>query len=1274
MTTSRLSIFISHSYLDNDFGIQLTQHLRDLLNNEALVWYDTEGGLKGGDTWWRTIVRELTTRDVFIIIISPDAMQSPWVQRELDIALNENKHILPILYRQCEVRADLKILQMVSFLPPKDYDVAFNELLVAMSRWGGKIEAEHVPDPQSLLMRHHLPQGRVLASGNRSCDWGEAPDVPVFFGRTKELIFLEKWIIEDRCRLVTIIGMKGIGKTRLSVKLGRGGIGKTDLSLKLARGIEAQFDYVIWRRLLNAPKVSEILTDLVQFLSNQQEVHLPDEVSGQISRLLHYLQKSRCLVILDNVEMILQGGKYVGQYSPGYEEYGQLFEKIAEFPHQSCLLLTSREKMPEVARRESKTGPVRSLELSGLHYSDSKKIFAEIGTFSGSKEDWQRLSYLYNGNPLALELAARHIKEVFFGNISAFLREGQPIFGDFRGLLDWHFNRLSNSHKEVMYWFAINRRPTPLSELKEDILLSVDKEQISSTLHSLQRLIPLEKSAQSFTLQPVLVEYMTQRLVEQVVEEVRNGEIHLFNTHALLKTSVSEYVRDIQKRLILKSISEKLLEIYGNRVGLEARLKEILSLLRESHRFTSGYAGGNIINLLCYLKVDLRGYNFSSLAIWQAYLQGVNVQDVNFSHANLAKSVFTDTFGSILCVALNRHGDLLAAGTATGEIRLWYVANGLPLQTFLGHTDWVWSVAFSPDGKTLVSGSDDQTVHLWEVSSGQCLNTLQGHTNTIWSVAFSPNGKTLASGSDDQTVRLWEVSSGQCLNILQGHTNTVWSVAFSPDGKTLVSSSSDQTVRLWEVSSGQCLNILQGHSHWVYSVIFSPDGKTLASGGDDRTVRLWEVSSGQCLNTLQGHTHSVWSVAFSPDGKMLASGSSDQTVRLWEASSGRCLNTLQGRTNAVYSVALVTFSPDGKTLVSSSGDQTVRLWEVSSGQCLKTFQGYTNTVWSVAFSPDGKTLASGYEDRAVRLWEASSGQCLDTLQGHTHSVWSVTFSPDGKTLASGSFDQTVCLWEVSSGQCLNTLQGHTNTAYSVASVAFSPDGKTLASGSGDQKTVRLWEVSGGQCLNTLQGHTNSVWSVAFSPDGKTLASGGNDQTVRLWEVSGGQCLNTLQGHTNTIWSVAFSPDGKTLASGSSDQTVRLWEVSSGQCLNTLQGHNHWVRSVAFSPDGKTLASGSSDQTVRLWEVSSGQCLNTLQGHNHWVRSVAFSPNGKTLASGSYDGVINLWDRETGLRLCTLRSDRPYERMNITHVKGLTNSQKATLRSLGAIDDEERKNM
>ncbi len=1122
-----------------------------------------------------------------------------------------------------------------------------------------------------------------ISQSNR--DWGNAPDVPVFFGRTQELATLEQWIVKDRCRLVAILGMGGIGKTGLSMQLGQGGIGKTDLSLKCVQGIQTQFEYVIWRKLLNAPPVTEILGEMIKFLSNQQEVDLPDTVERQVSRLLHYLKAHRCLLILDNAEAILRGGDQSGQYQEGYEGYGELLKQVGEVPHQSCLLLTSREKPQEIALLEGEKKPVRSLELGGLNKTEGQKIFAEIGDFSGSEEDWKELTEFYNGNPLVLELAARHIKKVFSGNISRFLKEGKQVFGKLHELLDWHFKRLSSNEREIMYWLAINREPVTLSELKDDIVSLLAKEQVPETLDSLSDQIPLERSVEYFTLQPVLIEYMTARLikqvdeeiriakpeivdyttsllVEQIGEEIKTGEIALLNNYALIKALTKDYVREAQRRLILKPVLDKLLVTFGEKSHFEAQLKKILLTLQEKYPRQPGYAAGNVLDMLCQLKTDLRGYDFSHLMIWQAYLQGMNLHEINFAHCTFAKTLFTQTFGNILSVAFSPDGKLLVTSDTNCEIHLWQLTDDQPLLTFKGHQHWVRSVVFSPNGQTIVSSSTDETVRLWRVRDGKCLSILRGHTDSVPTAVFSPDGKMIVSGSHDNTLRIWRVSDGKCLKTLKGHSNCVASIAFSPDGQTIVSGSDDQTVKIWDINDGKCLNTLKGHEDWVHSVAYNPDGQSITSGSYDQTIKIWSVNDGKCLHTLRGHENWVNSVAYNPDGQSIASCSSDQTIKIWDANNGECLNTLRGNENYVQSVV---FSPNGNLIASGGDDQIVKLFEAQSGHVLKTFKGYTNKIFSIAFSPDGCTLVSGCE-RHIDMWNREEQLHIKTLKGHTSWIRSVAFNPDGKTIASSSRDKTVKIWNIRTAECLHTFEGHTRNVWSVA---FSPDSEVLVSGSADH-TIRLWDIQDRKCIKILRGHSAWVRMVAFSLDNQIIGSCSSDSTIKLWGIHDDKCLQTFRGHTATVNAFAFSPDGRTIVSGSDDRNVKLWDIRNSKCLKTFIGHQNFIRSVAYSPDGKMIVSGSDDQTVKIWDIQDGKCIKTLRGHIGWVRSVEYSPDGKMIVSGSEDETIKFWDIETGECINTLRNTRPYEGMNITGVAGLTEAQKSSLITLGAMEYEE----
>ncbi|WP_414587721.1 NB-ARC domain-containing protein [Scytonema sp. PCC 10023] len=1078
-------------------------------------------------------------------------------------------------------------------------------------------------------------------------DWGEAICTSVFYGRTEEIATLEHLLVEERCRLVALLGM--------------GGIGKSALSVKLAEEIKDNFEYIIWRSLREAPPVKAILGNLLQFLSDEQETEasLPESVGERVSRLIDYLRASRCLLILDNMESVLRGGSRAGVYREGYEGYGDLLKRVGESVHQSCLLLTSREKPKDVASLEGNTLCVRSFCLNGLKSVDGQEIL-KIKGITASELEFRKLVERYAGNALALKVVATAIQDVFDGNVTKFLQQEATVFGDIHELLDQQFSRLSYLEVDIMYWLAINREPVSLSELREDIISQVPPQKLLEALESLVRRSLVEKSAATFTLQPVVMEYVTNRLIDQVCEEIETGNIDLFRCHALMKATAKDYVKETQVRLILKPVKDGLLNVFKSKKNLENQLSKILARLREESPLEAGYTAGNILNLLCHMETDLSGYDFSHLTVWQADLQCLKLHDVNFRNANLAKSIFAEAFGGVMSVAFSPDGKFLATGHTNGEIRLRQVTDGKQVLSCKEHINWVTSLAFSPDGNTLASASSDYTVKLWDVATGQCLQTLQGHDNEVWSIALSPDGNTLASGSLDHTIRLWSVRTGECKRIFQGHTNWVVSVAFSPDGQTLASGSSDDTLRLWDVSTGECKRIFQGHSDGIRSVTFSPDGQTLASASEDHTVKLWDVNTGECLKTFQGHSSWVCSVAFSPQGDILASGSYDQTVKLWSVNTSECRKTFQGYSSWVCSVA---FSLQGDILASGSYDQMVRLWSVNTGQCLKTFQGYTNQVLSVAFSPNGKMLASGSHNRTVTLWDVSTGQTLRICQGHRAGIRSVGFSPDGKMLASGSDDQTVRLWDVSTGQALRTCQGHCAFVWSIA---FSPDGQILASGSDDQ-TLRLWDVSTGQALRTCQGHCVGVCSVAFSPQGTMLASGATEQTFKLWDATTGECLKTFEGHTNWAWSVTFSPDGNLLASASFDGTIRIWSVSTGECLRILQENTGWLYSVVFSPDSRTLASCSQDYTVKLWDVSEGKCLKSFQGHTGRIWSVAFSPDNQTLASSGEDETIRLWDVTTGECLKTLKAEKPYERMKVMGVTGLTTATIATLKVLGAID-------
>jgi WD40 repeat protein len=1106
-------------------------------------------------------------------------------------------------------------------------------------------------------------------------DWDGAPAVPQLFGRDQEADMLRSWIVNDSCRVVLITGMGGVGKTDLVTCLGRGGNRIEGASGVLTEGIHDRFESVMWRSLLNAPPPEELFGDMVEFLSEHRRSagNSPDQ---QIEDILGCFQDRHCLVILDNVEAVLSPGDPQMRYRQGYEAYGAFFEQVARSTHRSCLLLTSREKPRAIADLEGMRKPVRSLSLTGLGTAEGRSLFQQIGDFSGVETDWTRVVRLYDGNPLALELAARHIDQVFSGDLGAFLGIGRPVFDGLEELLDWHLDRLSPLETELVYWLAIEREPVNVQVLSDDFVSTVSRGHTTSTLQSLQRRIPLERSGSGrFTLQPVLIEHVTARLVDEVVggfatafADVRGrggtagvalDDLRAFDTYALVKATVKEHVRESQRRLILGPVAERLQAMYGAEVRRMA--VALLDALRLDRPGEPGYAAGNLVNLLAHLDVNVGGMNFSHLPVRQACLHEVNLHNTDFSFCGFRDTTFKYPFGTVFALGYSPDGTSIAVGDDNGEVRVFRAADGTFAMQCVGHSDVVWAVAYSPDGHTMASASFDNTIRIWSTRDGRCVNVLMGHRGWIYSLAFSPDGSTLMSAGEDGTCRLWNVRTGTWTSPAVQEEGFLASAAFSTDGRLLAVGGSGRAVYVFQVTDLQAPLFVLPHEARVRAVAFSPAGDVLASGGEDDRVYFWSTADGAPLGARPGHGGGITSLSFSSAGDVLASASVDQTVRLWDTARRECVGQIRVGPARVWAVQC---SPTDRTLTTGSEDGAVRVWNMDTCECLTTLRGYSNKAWSLAFSPHRPLLLAAYEDRLVRTWNIEDARAEMELSGHLSRVWAVACSPDGQWAASASDDLSVRLWDLRSGACRHVLHGHTDW---IRAVAFDPAGRLLAS-AGEDGRVMVWDVASGNRVTQMEGDMARVLGVAFCRDGHCLAAGGAGDTIHLYSPLDGSHMGKLAGHTG--WISALVPRdaaGLVLASCSEDGTVMFWDLERMACTGMLTvGSRVWCG--AYCVEGRSFLSGSDDGILRRWHLDNGQCVSEALAHQGAVWSLAVNAAGDTVATAGNDGSVRLWGLPslTGYPAGTLRPARPYEDMNITGATGLAPAQREALLALGAI--------
>jgi len=330
------------------------------------------------------------------------------------------------------------------------------------------------------------------------------------------------------------------------------------------------------------------------------------------------------------------------------------------------------------------------------------------------------------------------------------------------------------------------------------------------------------------------------------------------------------------------------------------------------------------------------------------------------------------------------------------------------VDTFLGHTALVLTIAFASDGGMLVSGSGypEYAIKLWAPPSHRAspirglLSTRTNHSNSINELIFTPNGRLISSA--DTTARFWDVLSGRFLSTISAAAATT--MALSPDGQLLALPGANHTVKIYRTSDRALLQTLVGHTQDITGLAFSHDGTLLASGaffdGNNDVIKLWNVSNWTLLRELSGPNlfGPFQGISFSANDTLL-SATCEAAPAVWHVADG-------GFVRSFPAIGFFTrFSPDGTLLAIAAGPYgTTHVYRTSDWMQVATLSDQSQAL---AFTPDGHYLAVGGQSQ-LQFWRVSDWtlQLLyDQELGYAgEGVTSLAFSLDGSRLAYGRTD------------------------------------------------------------------------------------------------------------------------------------------------------------------------------------------------------------------------------------------------------------------------------
>ncbi len=949
---NRSDVFVSYRRVDKTFTQELVEALRQ---QELDIWIDWEDIPPGSEDFTEDIQRGISGADVFIAVLSPSYLESDYCLAELQLAVDQNKRVVPIVHKKFddkEIPGSISHVNWVYFTPhvgeTNDFDEAFPRLLEAIRM-----------DQQHLLMHT-----RILL---RAQEWDDNGRDNSFKLTGTELKEAEAW--------QAVAGEKDPPPTKLhneyifaSRDAQNNRLRQTLFGVSVALVLSVGLALVATYFLVQSQLLNEEVESLLWSNHAQQAMSDGDNLlSVELARQAVAPDTDESLQLLDVFPMI-----------------------DIEASPLSQRTLSTVSYLPGARQRLSDhTASVWAVDSYGTLNGDWRAV---SGDANGTVNIWN----LQDDVPAAT-LLGTHDSSIW--GVAMNPDGTRAVSASADGTLSlWNTVMLVNRwtvQTPGVVWsvgFSADGEYVITGDLDGVLTLrAVDTGQILDTLKI--------HSGAIWTL-------AVSPAANLIASGGAGGVVHISQIQGgeLIDLPRSQKVNTGPEPNAIWSLA-----FSPNGQFLAAGLADRRILIWDVQRFRQ-------LDVLEGHTDRVISLAFSPATLPGALVSGSADGDVfvwNVAQSTLERR-FRSHEGAIWSLDFSPDARRMVSGSADSDLIIWDRFSGAQRgdQTRLDDSVTALAVAARPDtnAETSYIAAGTRSGNIYLIAPGEKPVLLDRLSDDISSLAFNPVDATqLAAGSLNAILSVWDNPTRLSQpKTYPGHRDRIWSVDYHSSGEYIVTGSADQSAIIWRVGNPLPLvrltnseTITSAHVDDVRSAAFVPGRNTLTvlTGGADNRLLLWQLDSENNITVpveltrpdtppgTPAHENDIQVVAVSPDGRFALSGGADDTLLLWNLDSGQFVDELTSEHTAditgIVFIPTVDSEAAGEYLAVTAGaDGRVLTWELHESDQVEPLRAYQHEteVLSLAYDTLAQAIYTGSDTGYLTHWRFDTlAQLLDWI-------------------------------------------------------------------------------------------------------------------------------------------------------------------------------------------------------------------------------------------------------------------------------------------------------